>query len=207
MTAIFDVAYHEGAFILLLPKSRAQAALDRLKKYVLRSRVVFTLDTETCLMKAWGAANDAPPLNSLHALFTGIHHRVYVVDQARLEGLHARTDRLSESQARLNEFRAQWAYLGSATEEVFIPQMLNLDETGGISFKKGCYTGQEIVARTHYLGRVKRRMALFQFRAECPEVGTKIETSAWGGLTVVDAIRGEGPWGYLLAVLAGSDEQ
>jgi tRNA-modifying protein YgfZ len=44
-----------------------------------------------------------------------------------------------------------------ATSEQFTPQMLNLDLVGGVSFTKGCYTGQEIVARTHHLGRVKRR--------------------------------------------------
>jgi folate-binding protein YgfZ len=44
------------------------------------------------------------------------------------------------------------------TQETFIPQSLNLDLIEGINFKKGCYTGQEIVARTHYLGKVKRRM-------------------------------------------------
>ncbi|MCK5922320.1 MAG: tRNA-modifying protein YgfZ, partial [Methylococcales bacterium] len=47
-----------------------------------------------------------------------------------------------------------------ATSEAFVPQMLNLDQLEGISFKKGCYTGQEIVARTHYLGKLKRRMYL-----------------------------------------------
>jgi folate-binding protein YgfZ len=46
------------------------------------------------------------------------------------------------------------------TQEQFVPQMLNLDLLNGISFKKGCYTGQEIVARTHYLGSVKRRTYL-----------------------------------------------
>lgn len=46
--------------------------------------------------------------------------------------------------------------------EEFVPQMLNLDLLGGISFSKGCYTGQEIVARTHYLGTVKRRMHRFR---------------------------------------------
>ena len=44
------------------------------------------------------------------------------------------------------------------TQEAFIPQSLNMDLIEGINFKKGCYTGQEIVARTHYLGKVKRRM-------------------------------------------------
>lgn len=47
-----------------------------------------------------------------------------------------------------------------ATQEEFVPQMLNLDLLDGINFKKGCYTGQEIVARTHYLGTVKRRTQL-----------------------------------------------
>ena len=46
------------------------------------------------------------------------------------------------------------------TQELFIPQMINLDALGGVSFKKGCYPGQEIVARTHYLGQLKRRMIL-----------------------------------------------
>ena len=45
----------------------------------------------------------------------------------------------------------------AATSEQFIPQMLNVDLVDGVSFTKGCYTGQEIVARTHHLGRVKRR--------------------------------------------------
>lgn len=51
-------------------------------------------------------------------------------------------------------------WLSPETSEEFIPQWLNLDTLGGISFTKGCYTGQEIVARTHYLGEVKRRLFL-----------------------------------------------
>lgn len=49
----------------------------------------------------------------------------------------------------------------AATSEQFTPQMLNLDLIDGVSFSKGCYTGQEIVARTHHLGRVKRRTMRF----------------------------------------------
>lgn len=58
------------------------------------------------------------------------------------------------------EIRAGVAQVSAATQEEFVPQMLNLDLLGGISLKKGCYTGQEIVARTHYLGKVKRRSHL-----------------------------------------------
>lgn len=50
--------------------------------------------------------------------------------------------------------------IGPGTQEEFVPQMVNLDLLDGINFKKGCYTGQEIVARTHYLGKVKRRTHL-----------------------------------------------
>ncbi|TDR31883.1 YgfZ/GcvT domain-containing protein [Hydromonas duriensis] len=45
-----------------------------------------------------------------------------------------------------------------STVEAFVPQMVNLDRIGGVNFKKGCYPGQEVVARSHYLGKLKRRM-------------------------------------------------
>jgi len=49
-------------------------------------------------------------------------------------------------------------WVSAATTEAFVPQMMNLEQLGGVNFKKGCYPGQEIVARTHYLGQVKRRL-------------------------------------------------
>ena len=56
----------------------------------------------------------------------------------------------------------------AAASEAFIPQMLNLDLIGGISFSKGCYTGQEIVARTQNLGRIKRRMFRYRVDGDTP---------------------------------------
>jgi len=53
----------------------------------------------------------------------------------------------------------------AATSEEFIAQMLNLDCLGAIAFEKGCYTGQEVIARAHYRGRVKRRMQRFVTRS------------------------------------------
>jgi folate-binding protein YgfZ len=55
----------------------------------------------------------------------------------------------------------------AATSEEFVAQMLNLDSVGGIAFDKGCYTGQEVIARAHYRGRVKRRMQRFVSREPC----------------------------------------
>lgn len=55
-----------------------------------------------------------------------------------------------------------------ATQEQFLPQMINLDLLGGVSFKKGCYPGQEIVARTQHLGKLKRRMCLANITTSDP---------------------------------------
>ena len=54
----------------------------------------------------------------------------------------------------------------AATQDQFVPQMVNLEVIGGVSFQKGCYTGQEIVARSQYLGKIKRRMFLAQVDSE-----------------------------------------
>jgi folate-binding protein YgfZ len=56
------------------------------------------------------------------------------------------------------QVRAGIPWITMATQDQFVPQMTGLDALGGVSFDKGCYPGQEIVARTHYLGEVKRRL-------------------------------------------------
>jgi hypothetical protein len=53
----------------------------------------------------------------------------------------------------------------AATQEKFVPQMINYEVIGGVSFTKGCYPGQEVVARSQYRGKLKRRMHL----AHCTE--------------------------------------
>lgn len=58
----------------------------------------------------------------------------------------------------LAQIRAGIGQVVASTRELFIPQMINLQALGGVSFKKGCYTGQEIVARMQYLGKLKRRL-------------------------------------------------
>jgi folate-binding protein YgfZ len=80
---------------------------------------------------------------------------------ALVDALHARLPRMSAADWDAIEVAAGRPWVETETREAFVPQMLNLDLTGGISFKKGCYPGQEIVARTQYLGKVKRRMLRF----------------------------------------------
>ena len=73
-----------------------------------------------------------------------------------------------------------------ATQDQFVPQMVNYEVIGGVSFTKGCYPGQEIVARTQYLGRLKRRMYLATLQTDTPPAagdvlyGTDMEGQATG---------------------------
>ncbi|WP_323146748.1 folate-binding protein YgfZ [Pseudomonas marginalis] len=75
----------------------------------------------------------------------------------------------------LGQIRAGIGQVMPQTRELFIPQMLNLQAVGGVSFKKGCYTGQEIVARMQYLGKLKRRLYRLSLNAaQMPEPGTPL---------------------------------
>ena len=75
----------------------------------------------------------------------------------------------------LGQIRAGIGQVMPQTRELFIPQMLNLQAVGGVSFKKGCYTGQEIVARMQYLGKLKRRLYRLSLdTAQLPEPGTPL---------------------------------
>ncbi|WP_341521100.1 folate-binding protein YgfZ [Pseudomonas sp. G.S.17] len=103
----------------------------------------------------------------------------------------------------LGQIRAGIGQVVGSTREEFIPQMLNLQAVGGVSFKKGCYTGQEIVARMQYLGKLKRRLyRLTLSEQSAPEPGTAlfspVHASAVGNV-VLAARTQEGV--ELLAVL------
>ncbi|MCK9800238.1 folate-binding protein YgfZ [Pseudomonas sp. MAFF 302030] len=75
----------------------------------------------------------------------------------------------------LGQIRAGIGQVMPTTRELFIPQMLNLQAIGGVSFKKGCYTGQEIVARMQYLGKLKRRLYRLTVAAgDLPAPGTPL---------------------------------
>ncbi len=120
-------------FDLLLAAALAAALRDRLQRFVLRAKLSLAL---------------ADPDAALEAAFCS------------RAGLTAGGD-LTAAATTLSLVRAGLPEIDLATSEAWIPQMLNLDLVGAISFQKGCYTGQEIVARTQHLGRIKRRMLRF----------------------------------------------
>ena len=72
----------------------------------------------------------------------------------------------------------------AATQEKFVPQMLNLEVLGGVDFKKGCYPGQEVVARSQYLGKLKRRMSVAHV-----DIGNGADISAGADIFHSDGIQ------------------
>ncbi len=99
---------------------------------------------------------------------------------------------------RLGDVRAGIASVRGATREAFVPQMVNFGEAGGLSFKKGCYPGQEIVARMQYLGKLKKHMRRFRTDvagADLPVPGAHVAglspdgARTEGAGEIVDAVR------------------
>lgn len=111
--------------------------------------------------------------------------RMYVLrSQVQLDEAPAGT-----GASALDEIRQGMPEIYPETREQFLPQMLGLERLGGIDFKKGCYPGQEIVARTQYLGELKRRLFSASCNATGIAPGTAVQASAQPDSTVGSVIR------------------
>ncbi len=91
--------------------------------------------------------------------------------EAELQGIASQG---TENDWQLEEIAAGMGHIEADTQEMFIPQMLNYQATGHISFSKGCYTGQEVVARMHYRGKLKRPMFIANAEAPAAKAGTAL---------------------------------
>ncbi|MCU6499233.1 folate-binding protein [Rugamonas sp. A1-17] len=78
----------------------------------------------------------------------------------------------------LSEIHAGIPQITKATQEQFVPQMINFELLGGVNFKKGCYPGQEIVARSQYLGKLKRRTTLVSIADAAAAAGVEVFATA-----------------------------
>ena len=142
---------HSGADEILaaLPAELLGAVAQRLRKYVLRAKV--RVEDVSAAVRVIGTTS-APADPSAARVSWGNRHLLFVPAE--------RTPACAGSRDRWNleDVREGLPQIFVATSEQFVAQMLNLDLLGAIAFDKGCYTGQEVIARAHYRGRVKRRM-------------------------------------------------
>jgi hypothetical protein len=97
--------------------------------------------------------------------------------------------------------RAGEPWIVPATQEAFVPQMVNFDAVGGINYRKGCYPGQEVVARAHYRGAVKRRMVRAEVAASAQAGGPLFGPDGQESGTVVNACPDDAGGSELLAVI------
>src|SRR5687767_5273238 len=154
LLASFLVIPAAGGFLLQLARDIAPAVAKRLSMFILRSKVKITDESEAWAQYGlWDSA-----AKTGHVTWDGDSVSV-PVEPGRIlrlgKGLALNATR-SEDAWTLDEIRAGRPLISAATQDKFVPQMLNLEKLGAVDFRKGCYPGQEIVARAQHLGEVKR---------------------------------------------------
>ena len=200
MLALFLAFAHYDHLHLQFNRELLEPIMKRLKMYVMRSKVEIK-DVSDSIIKF--GLNGLEAASMLEAVFSKIPTEDYELaslengailklpsynDDARFEiftdAINAPLiwDALKSNSKVVEKPHWDWLEIQAGipdielkTQEQFVPQMLNLDILNAINFKKGCYTGQEIVARTHYLGTVKRRTYLAEITSEtAPNAGDKV---------------------------------
>lgn len=173
---------------LLLPTELLAPLQKKLAMFVLRSKLKF----EAPAQPLSGLLGDAVPADlPVWTVRDGLIRLPDGAGQRRGlllgDGSQSAIDRAAWDWA---ELQAGIPWVLAATSEHFVPQMINWELLGGVDFKKGCYPGQEVVARSQYRGTVKRRVQLLRGASGAPgaalfagddEVGEIVLGAAWGG--------------------------
>jgi hypothetical protein len=201
MLASFLAFQHGDDLYLQLGAERLEAVLRRLRLYVLRAQVELS-DGSASLARV-GLAGDCAAAILGDALprepfavgrdgdlgivrLPGDRPRVEIVGplaavRAFWERAEGRATRATAEAWSLLDIRAGVPTVFEETADAFVPQMANLHLIDGVSFTKGCYTGQEVVARMQYLGKLKRRMYYARIPAgEAPRPGTDLFAAGSG---------------------------
>lgn len=183
--AVLRLIQRDDAILALLPRVMVEPTIARLRKYTLRAKVAIENASDS-LQILWMERIDLEDKGWPIPTFPGAHQQQDGISVLRwpdhqeerflalLPGDVALASQGTDEDWRLAEIRAGLPQVLPETHESFVAQMLNLDVLNGISFNKGCYTGQEIIARAHFRGAVKRRMFRFQAQGEAPVPGTRI---------------------------------
>jgi folate-binding protein YgfZ len=220
MLANFPLARIKDAeYQLVVPADIAPALVRRLRMFVLRAKVVVTplAESHACI----GAAGPAGPANGRPQALA-VHQEegltVIGLPDGRLLAVCAASrarpfwETITRSATPAGSKVWDWLAINAglpvitaATQDKFVPQMLNWELVGGVNFQKGCYPGQEIVARMQYLGKLKERLYRAHVAAEgaiapgAPLYGAQFGDQACG--TIVNAALAPGGGSDVLAVI------
>ena len=189
----------ESAYFMQLPAALRESIEQQLTKFILRSKVrTEDVTSEWVLLGASDSDAAALAQRATGKALAGVHEAVFSPGVVAIRLPSDRCEVLLREDKAGAVVDAGWQNAGSeywewldiragipvitpATQEEFVPQMVNLDLIGGVSFEKGCYPGQEIVARMHYRGTLKQRM----YRAaipggDAPQPGDKLYSADFG---------------------------
>lgn len=220
-------------FFMQLPSPLREPIQKQLSKYILRSKVKATdASSDWTLIGVAGkdaaalvqrAVGDVPRsvhdvINTQDAMVIRLPDDRYEIVAARdkapavLSSLAAGAEKADPDYWDWLDIRAGVPVVLPATQEAFVPQMVNLDLIDGVSLTKGCYPGQEIVSRMHYRGTLKQRMYLANIAgSERPQPGEKLYSSNFGEQacgTIVNAARSpEGGCDVLAVIQIASAER
>jgi hypothetical protein len=229
LLATFHI-WHDGSDLLLAVAADIQPAiLKKLSMYILRSKARLSTaevvllglagtDAAATAHECLGSAPEAMKMASIPGgQVLGLGNDRYIVAVAP-DAAIATWDKLAGKARPAGAAAWRWVEIAAgqprvvaATQEAFVPQMVNMEipAVGGVSFNKGCYPGQEIVARTQYLGKVKRRMYRARLDTALP-AGTDVFTPESGdqhcGALVTTAPSPEGGYECLVVVQSSGAE-
>lgn len=203
LLATFLLWRNEESIFLQLPRAIQAAVQKRLQMFVLRTKTAAADVAERYVTLAVGGADAEAVLQTWFdvlpaAPYSKIDHPLGTVlrvadafgaprylwlasPQTASMAASMLRDRLvvgGNEAWRLSEIHAGVPQVGPATQEQFVPQMVNFELLGGVNFKKGCYPGQEIVARSQYLGKLKRRTALASIADASAAPGAEVYSPA-----------------------------
>ena len=199
-------------FLLLVDPGLVDALVQRLRMYVLRADVTLEPDPDLGVAGRIPESIQTPIAEGSYAdLGMADPHRVQLPDGRVMllgaKGSDTGSDRGTETWRELNIAQGV-AWVGQATADLFVPQMLALDTIGAVSFSKGCYPGQEVVARARYLGKIKRHLRRFESDTRL-EAGQSILSQETPIARVVDCVSaGNGTFvGHAVVRLAQDDRE
>lgn len=191
LLASFLVIPSPDGFLLQLARDLAAPVAKRLSMFVLRSKVKIADLSDTWVqLGVWDTdmSGEVSWRGNIATVRVGERRFLQIGPSAELTQPVPGANEADEVQWTLQEIRAGRPLITSATQDQFVPQMVNFETLGGVDFQKGCYPGQEIVARAQYRGQVKRRMV----HARAPAGVSLQPGQEFNGGTVVDAAPAEG---------------
>ena len=171
LLASFLVVPQAEGFLLQLSRDLVPVVLKRMSMFILRAQVkLLDVSGQWTQHGAWDENTDEPLAVSRDD--KRITVRIESGRSLVLAQVESFVDDRTEADWALAEVRAGRPLILQSTQDQFVPQMVNLELAGGVDFRKGCYPGQEIVARAQYRGAVKRRM--YRLRGEALKPGQEL---------------------------------